>query len=313
MSGTSRWQWGHQCATKTIAVGRPDGSMATGLPSNEAPWTVGAVMPTAGSLPEAGNGGRGAPVIPAHRSVRPSPLRKLQPRLPEAAAEGTGVEADDDEDAEARAVEADAEDAELGGTARRGRRRRRRSQRGAADGRRLRRRGHCGKRAAGLGDTAADDRPSRGRRRTRSRGSPRRRSRRRPRRAASASSAPPLVGGEAFFGRPAGVRGGRLAVIRSSGRGRGRRESSWRGVAANRQQGEDQQEGGQREERQTHEAEGAEPDQRARWPDTARARVEGRDPLEREMVCRDDRPDAREHPTVDPDPAVRAERARCRG
>src|SRR3954452_2820178 len=118
MTGTSRWQWGHQCATKTIAVGRPEGSMATGLPSKEAPWTVGAVIPTAGSCPEAGNGGRGAPVIPGSPFGPTVAAPDAAADAPgDAADEGTGVEADDEEDAEGRGVEVDPNELEADATA----------------------------------------------------------------------------------------------------------------------------------------------------------------------------------------------------
>ena len=155
---------------------------------------------------------------------------------PEAAAEGTGVEADDDEDADARPVEADAEDAELDGTAEAG-------ADADADGANevaadevaadCEDEATAASEVPALGDTAADDRPS-------------------PRpppntiariaaptitTAATPSSqrefAPPLVGGDAFSEGP-GVRGGRVAVIRSSGRGRGR-VSSRRGGRRHRE------------------------------------------------------------------------------
>jgi hypothetical protein len=157
---------------------------------------------------------------------------------PEAAAEGTGVEADDDEDADASPVEADAEDAELDGTAEAGA-----DADADADGANevaadevaadCEDEATAASELPALGDTAADDRPS-------------------PRpppntiariaaptitTAATPSSqrefAPPLVGRDAFSEGP-GVRGGRVAVIRSSGRGRGR-VSSRRGGRRHRE------------------------------------------------------------------------------
>src|SRR5581483_5225704 len=62
ISGTSRWQCGHQCATNMTSLGRPSRVMASGVPSKPAPCTSGMGSPTAGSapLPSAGSG---APVI----------------------------------------------------------------------------------------------------------------------------------------------------------------------------------------------------------------------------------------------------------
>src|SRR5215470_10267805 len=50
MRGTSRWQWGHQCATNSTTCGLPFGATVTGAPSKtDFPVRVGIVLPTAGS------------------------------------------------------------------------------------------------------------------------------------------------------------------------------------------------------------------------------------------------------------------------
>src|SRR5450631_500994 len=62
MRGTSAWQCGHQCATMMTRWAFPVLPIVTGDPLNVTPVSVGAVLPTAGSLLEPVNIGSGVPL-----------------------------------------------------------------------------------------------------------------------------------------------------------------------------------------------------------------------------------------------------------
>src|SRR4051812_37105436 len=71
--GTSRWQCGHQWATKTSSVG--PFPTETAAPAKSVPATTGACMPTAGSSSGSSNGGSAVPVtrtVPVSDDVDPS-------------------------------------------------------------------------------------------------------------------------------------------------------------------------------------------------------------------------------------------------
>src|SRR3954452_23421205 len=77
--GSSAWQWGHQWAKKRIALGRPSRAIEP-----VAVVTVGAVTPTAGSVPVSGNGSSG---VPSMTGALPAASEPTGPEPP--AAEGT--------------------------------------------------------------------------------------------------------------------------------------------------------------------------------------------------------------------------------
>jgi hypothetical protein len=67
ITGTSRWQCGHQWAMNATSLGCPSFTMATGPPSNACPRSSGAALPTAGSAPLSGSGASGVPLIDTGR------------------------------------------------------------------------------------------------------------------------------------------------------------------------------------------------------------------------------------------------------
>ena len=219
ISGISRWQCGHQWATKMTIWTRPFGSMATGAPWSSWPWTTGAASPTAGSSVGLVNAGSGVP-----GDDRRADLGHARGRGP----------------GRWRAPMASRPTHRPGRGTRRGRRHR------------------AGPRPRPAGASAR-----------RSWSVPARDWRHGVERGWAWSWVAPFVGGmvDGFVG----VVGGGLGVGRPHGQ--------------QRQDGQERDEG---ERRQADEAEGPEPDDRARRPEAAGAGVEGRDPLEGDVVGGDD-------------------------
>ena len=108
MTGTSAWRCGHQWAKNMIALGRPSGSIATGLPAKSVPDTAGAARPAAARCRPVGRSARGRPLSTAPGRSRAADEVRTRARGPRgargqgrAAARGRAVRAgqDDGQDA----------------------------------------------------------------------------------------------------------------------------------------------------------------------------------------------------------------------